>query len=37
MLGSLRGCFQFPEAVGTSTAKESLHSTKPGSLTVLQE
>ena len=26
------GCFQFSEAVVTSTAKESLHSTKPGSL-----
>ena len=29
------GCFQFPEAVVTSTAKESLHSTKRGSLQVL--
>ena len=34
------GCFQFPEAVVTSTAKESLHSTEHGSqqvLAVLQE
>ena len=29
------GCFQFPEAVVTSTAKESLRSTKCGSLQVL--
>ena len=29
------GCFQFPEAVVTSTAKESLRSTKSGSLQVL--
>ena len=29
------GCFQFPEAVVTSTAKESLPSTKRGSLQVL--
>ena len=29
------GCFQFPEAVVTSTAKESLRSTKRGSLQVL--
>ena len=29
------GCFQFPEAVVTSTAKESLHSTERGSLQVL--
>ena len=29
------GCFQFPEAVITSTAKESLRSTKRGSLQVL--
>ena len=28
-------CFQFPEAVVTSTAKESLHSTERGSLQVL--
>ena len=26
------GCFQFPEAVVTSTAKESLRSTERGSL-----
>ena len=30
-----RGCFQFPEAVVTSTAKESLTSTERGSLQVL--
>ena len=29
------GCFQFPEAVVTSTVKESLHSTERGSLQVL--
>ena len=29
------GCFQFPEAVITSTAKESLCSIERGSLTVL--
>ena len=29
------GCFQFPEAVVTSTVKESLHSTELGSLQVL--
>ena len=29
------GCFQFPEAVVTSTAKESLRSTERGSLQVL--
>ena len=29
------GCFQFPEAVVTSTAKESLLSIKRGSLQVL--
>ena len=29
------GCFQFPEAVVTSTAKESLFSTGRGSLQVL--
>ena len=29
------GCFQFPEAVVTSTAKESLHSTERGSLQLL--
>ena len=29
-----RGCFQFPEAVVTSTAKESLHTTERGSLQV---
>ena len=29
------GCFQFPEAVVTSTAKESLCSTEHGSLQVL--
>ena len=29
------GYFQFPEAVVTSTAKEILRSTKPGSLQVL--
>ena len=29
------GCFQFPEAVVTSTAKESLRSTERGSLEVL--
>ena len=29
------GCFQFPEAVVTSTAKESLRSTEGGSLQVL--
>ena len=29
------GCFQFPEAVVTSTAKESLRSTVRGSLQVL--
>ena len=29
------GCFQFPEAVVTSTVKESLRSTKRGSLQVL--
>ena len=29
------GCFQFPEAVVTSTAKESLCSTERGSLQVL--
>ena len=29
------GGFQFPEAVGTSTAKESLRSTEHGSLQVL--
>ena len=29
------GCFQFPEAVVTSTAKESLRSTEHGSLKVL--
>ena len=28
-------CFQFPEAVVTSTAKESLHSTERGSLQVI--
>ena len=28
------GCFQFPEAVITSTAKESLRSTERGSLQV---
>ena len=31
------GCFQFPEAVVTSTAKESLHSTEHGSLKVLAD
>ena len=29
------GCFQFPEAVVTSTAKESLRSTERGSLQIL--
>ena len=29
------GCFQFPEAVVASTAKESLRSTESGSLQVL--
>ena len=29
------GCFQFPETVVTSTAKESLRSTERGSLQVL--
>ena len=29
------GCFQFPEAVITSTAKESLRSTERGSIQVL--
>ena len=29
------GCFEFPEAVVTSTMKESLSSTDPGSLQVL--
>ena len=29
------GCFQFPEAVATSTAKESLRSSERGSLQVL--
>ena len=29
------GCFQFPEAVITSTAKESLRSTERGSLKVV--
>ena len=29
------GCFQFPKAVVTSTAKESLRSTERGSLQVL--
>ena len=29
------GCFQFPEAVVTSTRKESLRSTERGSLQVL--
>ena len=29
------GCFQFPEVVVTSTAKESLRSTECGSLQVL--
>ena len=29
------GCFQFPEAVVTSTEKESLRSTERGSLQVL--
>ena len=29
------GCFQFPEAVVTSTAEESLRSTESGSLQVL--
>ena len=29
------GSFQFPEAVTTSTVKESLHSTESGSLQVL--
>ena len=29
------GCFQFPEAVVTSTAKESLRSTGRGSLQIL--
>ena len=29
------GCFQFPEAVVTSTAKESLRSAERGSLQVL--
>ena len=29
------GCFQFPEAVIASTAKESLHSTERGSIQVL--
>ena len=29
------GCFQFPEAVVTSTAKESVSSTECGSLQVL--
>ena len=29
------GCFQFPEAVVTSTAKESLRSTERGSLLVI--
>ena len=29
------GCFQFPEVVVTSTVKESLRSTKRGSLQVL--
>ena len=29
------GCFQFPDIVLTSTAKESLRSTKRGSLQVL--
>ena len=28
-------CFQFPEAVATSTAKESLHSAERGSIQVL--
>ena len=31
------GCFQFPEAVVISTAKESLHSTERGSLQALAE
>ena len=29
------GCFQFPEAVVTSTVKQSLRSTKRGSLQIL--
>ena len=29
------GCFQFPEAVVTSTAKESLRSTERGSIQVV--
>ena len=32
-----RRCFQFPEAVVTSTAKESLRSTERGSLQVLAD
>ena len=35
MIFKRSGCFQFPEAVVTSTAKESLRSTESGSLQVL--
>ena len=35
MIFKENGCFQFPEAVVTSTAKESLRSTERGSLQVL--
>ena len=35
MISKESGCFQFPEAVVTSTVKESLHSTDRGSLQVL--
>ena len=35
MIFKRSGCFQFPEAVVTSTAKESLRSTERGSLQVL--
>ena len=35
MIFKRSGCFQFPEAVVTSTAKESLRSTECGSLQVL--
>ena len=35
MIFKVSGCFQFPEAVVTSTAKENLRSTERGSLQVL--
>ena len=35
MILNRSGCFQFPEAVVTSTAKESLRSTERGSIQVL--